>query len=250
MKPTYKILFGFVAASAWLIAGSVTIPNAFTANTTAKASEVNENFSAVKTAVDGNAGDIATNKSGIATNKTNITTNANNMITGVNAANGLAGGGNSGSVTVRRADGYVSVHPSAFMVYKHDSNDCILHVDHFLFAFRPSTDSDCEAVAHITLPDHAKITSFSCKVQKVAATGGTILLHKVDETAPSTVAQLLIPSVTGTYSLSTPTINDDPVVDNSTYSYYITLDPNDDTSGASANHTRLYTCRVGYTYDY
>ena len=97
MKPTHNILFGLVAASTALIAGSVTIPHSFTANTTAKASEVNANFSAVKTAVDGNAGDIATNKSGIATNKTNITTNANDIATNksdiTTNANGVARGG-------------------------------------------------------------------------------------------------------------------------------------------------------------
>ena len=85
MKPTHKILFGLAATSAWLIAGSITIPNTFVANKTAKASEVNANFSAVKTAVDGNAGGIATNRTGIATNKTNITANATGITT--NATN-------------------------------------------------------------------------------------------------------------------------------------------------------------------
>jgi tail collar domain/collagen triple helix repeat protein len=41
-------------------AGTVTIPNTFTPETKAKAAEVNANFSAVATAVNGNANDIAT----------------------------------------------------------------------------------------------------------------------------------------------------------------------------------------------
>ncbi len=42
----------FAGSSTW--AGSVTIPNTFVAGTTARASEVNANFTAVKTAVDDN----------------------------------------------------------------------------------------------------------------------------------------------------------------------------------------------------
>ena len=41
-------------------AGSVTIPNTFTAGTPAKAADVNANFSAVATAVNGSANDVAT----------------------------------------------------------------------------------------------------------------------------------------------------------------------------------------------
>lgn len=51
-------IFGGVAA---LYAGTVTIPNTFTAGTTAVADEVNANFTAVKTAVDDNASNITTN---------------------------------------------------------------------------------------------------------------------------------------------------------------------------------------------
>lgn len=49
----------FAGSSSW--AGSVTIPNTFVAGTTARASEVNANFSAVETAVDDNDARIATN---------------------------------------------------------------------------------------------------------------------------------------------------------------------------------------------
>jgi uncharacterized protein (TIGR02145 family) len=68
-------LIGLVAASALLTAGSVTIPNTFRANTTAKAAEVNANFNAVKTAVNGNAADISANANDIATNKADINAN-------------------------------------------------------------------------------------------------------------------------------------------------------------------------------
>lgn len=63
-----KLIFSTLAAfftATTLCAGEVTIPNTFSANTKAKASEVNANFTAVKTAVDGNVADIATNKADI-----------------------------------------------------------------------------------------------------------------------------------------------------------------------------------------
>jgi len=53
-------LLGLIAGSVLMWGGSVGTLTTFQANTKAKAAEVNANFSAVKTAVDGNAGDIAT----------------------------------------------------------------------------------------------------------------------------------------------------------------------------------------------
>ncbi len=58
--------------STFSIAGEVTIPNIFTAGTPAKASEVNDNFSAVKTAVDDNNASILTNTREISSNDSDI----------------------------------------------------------------------------------------------------------------------------------------------------------------------------------
>ena len=71
MKTTH-ILIGLMATGSIMIAGSVTIPNTFVAGHTAKASEVNANFSAVKSAVDGNANDIATNVHDIGTKQNRV----------------------------------------------------------------------------------------------------------------------------------------------------------------------------------
>jgi len=164
MKPIYKILLGLVAASAWLIAGSVTIPHSFTANTTAKASEVNANFNAVKTAVDGNADDISDNANDIATNKADITTNANNIagtITDINATGGLSGGGNSGSVTVRRADGYVSISSAAFL--PDNESGCVMDRSTLAISFNnASSITNCKAIAPVSLPDGATLKSLTC----------------------------------------------------------------------------------------
>lgn len=52
-----SIIITFAPTIAW--AGSVTIPNTFTAGDPAKAAEVNENFTELEIAVNGNAADIA-----------------------------------------------------------------------------------------------------------------------------------------------------------------------------------------------
>jgi hypothetical protein len=69
MKMQLTILFAIVVFSVGgATASEVTGLTSFTSGTPAKASEVNDNFSAVKTAVDDNAADITTNASDVATN--------------------------------------------------------------------------------------------------------------------------------------------------------------------------------------
>ena len=60
-----------------LMAGSITVPNTFVGGTPATASEVNANFSAIKSAVDDNDSRITTNAGDISANTSNITANTN-----------------------------------------------------------------------------------------------------------------------------------------------------------------------------
>ena len=62
---TYLISVVFVSVTSPAWAGSVTVPNTFVSGTPAKASEVNDNFSAVKSAVNDNDGRITTNTTNI-----------------------------------------------------------------------------------------------------------------------------------------------------------------------------------------
>jgi uncharacterized protein (TIGR02145 family) len=111
MQTAYRnILIGLLAGGAMLSAGSVMIPNSFTAGDTAKASEVNDNFNAVKTAVNGNvadisasANDIATNTHDIVTNKANIATNVNDIVANKTTIEDMA------SMWVRDHEG--NIHP-------------------------------------------------------------------------------------------------------------------------------------------
>ncbi len=116
MKTTH-IIIGLMAAGSMIMAGNVTIPNTFTANTTAKAAEVNANFSVVKNAVNDNAADITTNATNISTNSRKIATNEtniNNKVSSVTASGGLEASRTGNEVTIKRAGGYISVHSSDF----------------------------------------------------------------------------------------------------------------------------------------
>lgn len=75
MKNTHYITVAvaalFISSTAW--AGTLTIPNTFTAGSPAVAADVNANFTAGKTAVDDNNTRITANTASAATNATNIT---------------------------------------------------------------------------------------------------------------------------------------------------------------------------------
>jgi hypothetical protein len=178
MQTAYRnILIGLVAGGALLSAGSVTIPNEFTANTTAKASEVNANFTAVKTAVDGNAADITTNATAIATNASAIA----GTITGVNAGAGLGGGGTSGDVNVSLSATSVPISASAFES-KNETNDyceLVRHADYVYFA-TTSTSSSCKAYASVPVPNNATIIGVKCWATHNDATTDTVIkLHEI-----------------------------------------------------------------------
>ena len=78
MSIQIRILLVLVAAMlgfSELQAGSLTIPNSFSANTPAVAADVNENFSAVKTEVDDNAAAITTVETAVGVNDARIINN-------------------------------------------------------------------------------------------------------------------------------------------------------------------------------
>ena len=249
MKPTRNILFGFVVASATLIAGSVTIPHSFTANTTAKASEVNENFSAVKTAVDGNANDIATNKA-------DITTNANNMITGVTATGGLTGGGNSGSVTVRKKDGNISIPPTAFI--SHRDSECPMIRDYYSAYFDSThiTISYCRAHAPVSLPNGAAIKSLTCTFYNNdpnISSNPSVNLYKYRFSTYTGFAYSLLEVRSGDDKDEAQTItengtnSDEFTVDNGQYKYTLTYAPPQRTDQAG-NIQKILGCSIEYSY--
>jgi len=96
-------------ASGALHAGPVGPLTTFSANTTAKASEVNGNFTAVKSAVDDNDGRIASNAAGVATNAAGIASNAAAIASKQNRVTGACVVGSS--IRTVNADGTVVCEP-------------------------------------------------------------------------------------------------------------------------------------------
>ena len=277
MKQTHKILFGLVIASAALMAGSVTIPNTFTANTTAKASEVNANFSAVKTAVDGNAGDIATNSSNISTLNSNkqkrvsatcaagssIRTinedgtvvcetddDAGGDITRVTAGGGLEGGGGSGDVTLTLSNARVSIHPSAWKAQ--DPDRCVYYTNaQYGWFDDSSSNNNCVAYGSISLPDGATIAELTCGIYNHSASDVTVKLYRapINGGAAETIGTLVLNDNDTNVHVKGYDAFDAGVatVDNENYSYLLSFDPPGDTATAN-NKYRIYGCNVKYAY--
>jgi len=272
---TKQILIGMIAAGSILMAGSVTIPNTFTAGGIAKASEVNENFSAVKTAVNGNANDISTNSNDIATNENNITTNAekiavnetaittkqNNITGGCGTGKSIrvvygdgtvaceddndttynAGGGISiDGTTIKRADGFVSVSALAFR--SNDDQDCKLKVYSsvpYIFFSRSSSVNNCMGFANVSLPQGATVTSFSCKMHKddhQSSEKLKVSLMKVSINSWILASVELEASHNNSaWITETDTTISTAVVDNELYAYYLRFDPPDNTDDAGGD---------------
>ena len=284
MKPTHTILLGLVAASAALMAGSVTIPHSFTANTTAKASEVNENFSAVKTAVDGNAGDIATNKSDISDNISRITTNENNisnnanaiarnkgvildnqdditdnanniagMISGITAGGGLTGGGTSGDVTIKRASGSVAISAVAFRPADESAGCSMTYTALFAYFNDTSTNDNCKAYAPVSLPDGAHLDEIRCYVYNNDSASPTITLYMMANNKTDNAQYAFYSMTSSGKSDSIQTLSDDtanPValaeVRNNMHSYFMYYSPHNTSSADDSR--KLRGCTIDYSF--
>ena len=255
MKPTHTILLGLIAASASLIAGSVTIPHSFTANTTAKASEVNENFSAVKTAVDDNNNRIKGNTEDIRTNITNIQTNAANIadaITDINATGGLTGVGSSGSVTVRRADGYIAIAPATFAASE-DTNCSLQRNSRYVYFDSGTTYAYCVAYAPVFLPDGATIKDLSCYFQNNdTSTTANPVVEFYRSRYDTNSGNKILSAESGDDSAARQRGYDNTIdsskakVDNEHYQYVLVYDP--PKTNSAGTKQQLFGCTVGYSF--
>jgi len=128
-------------------AGTVTIPNTFSSGSAAVAQEVNDNFTAIKTAVDDNDSSINSNGGNISTNTTNITSNTADI------------------AALQASTGFASV--SAFAFQDEDaSRNCrwTVNVGTSAGYYAVGGDADCDPVAGIQLPHGVTVKSLSCTV--------------------------------------------------------------------------------------
>ncbi len=259
----HNILVGSILIGSVLVAGNVTIPNSFVANTTAKASEVNANFSAVKSAVNGNASDIAANANGIATNKSDIQTNATNIankVTDVTAENGIVITRTDDNISVGLRGGALPIHGTAFTVSDERSNNCELYryKDYIRFS-TTSTSAGCKAFASVPIPARAKPTRLACRYIHNDSTAHTVF----------TMYEQHSNFNFGVPSYYTMTNNDIATIDDGTTDTHVQVGAEDVTlpqfffnsgpstytiewapsaSNSAGNHEKLYDCLVYYVY--
>lgn len=275
---TYLISMVFVLITSPVWAGSVTIPNTFSSGTKAVAADVNDNFSAVKSAVDDNDTRITDNAANVTSNTTNkqnrvagacgagyairsvnadgsvvcqADTNSGGDITDVTAGPGLTGGGTSGSVAVKLASGAVSVSSSQMQPADYR---CIGQRDGIDFYWPSSnTYSACRAVAGVNLPQDATLTGLKCRLYDNDISGSSYVTLNVIElypytlnttlyTTPSTVDKSISQMVETT--TSSTTIH----VDNYTHAYSLTWHSSAHDTSVVSTYARFSGCRISYTY--
>ena len=217
--------------------------------------------------MDGNAGDITTNAANIATNKSDISSNANDIatnasdittnttniakaITVANATGGLAGGGSSGEISIRRADGYVAIAPATFSVSE-DTNCSLRRNSRYVYFDSGTTYGYCVAYAPVFLPDDATIKDLSCYfLNNDGSTGSNpkVELHARRYDANS--GRVILTAYSGDDSVDRQKGYDSNIpasyttVNNKDYQYVLVYDP--PKTNSAGTKQQLYGCTVGY----
>src|SRR5262245_1073470 len=199
-----------ISVSATLFASSVTLPFSFTAGSLVRASDMNANFAAVKTAVDDN--------------HARLTTLENKL---------------SGAVSV-------SIH--GFTEF-FNLGVCVLQRNQNMLYFQNS-GVGCIATAQISLPHGSTVQNLSCLVYDNSATGNIYPASLTRVNLSTGVVQSVITTNqtstnAGLQTLTANTFLASAVVDNNAFAYY--LEVAFDTTGLSpATDLRLHGCKVGY----
>jgi len=213
---TYKtLLLAFSAlTTTTVIAGEATIPNTFSSGTAAVAAEVNDNFTALKTAIDDNDSKI----------------------------NAPSGGFVSVSPQAfQNEDVFADPATCLWTLFNTD----------FGYYSSSSTSPLCDAVAGIQLPHNASITSFNCYFRDGSIANSTrarLYRHNIggfSELIFETPFTEGNGATTQALSDTTPVNPGDEVVDNQNYAYSIMLDYDGGTD-ADSTAIRFYNCTVGY----
>jgi hypothetical protein len=210
------VLAAALSAPSW--ASDVTLPHTFSAGQRARAAQVNNNFTAVKDAVDDNDERITDLESQVA------------------------------------EIGAVSVPPLAFTYEPNDGLGGCTFQRIMTYAFFNNATGNCNAGAPVTLPHNATITGVSCLLydNQAAPSISQIVLQRISLTSGdsdglyfkfNSTTDSASPVLYGTVDNGIP---DGSLVDNTEYVYYITVTFS--TAGLSpTTNLRLYGCKVEYT---
>ncbi len=211
---TYKtLLFAFSAlGTTAVLAAPATIPNTFSSGTAAVAAEVNDNFTALKSAIDDNDSRIST----------------------------PSGGFVSVSAQAFRNEWTV------------DACRWYSQQGFYGFFSGTSTSSTCDAVAGIQLPHNASITSFNCYLWDTSVANSInakLYRQNIDGSASEIIFETPLTEGNASniqaVSDAIPANPGDEVVDNQNYAYSIMLDFDGGTDTVSSS-IRFYGCTVAY----
>ncbi len=199
-------------------ASEVTLPNEFIGGERARASEVNENFDAVKEAVDDNHARIAALETGTVS---------------------------------------ISIHAfNEFYSGSNDDTDCdfrrILN-----YAYFNENGSSCIASAPVTLPDGATITGGRCLLydNDSQAAPNIYPISLVRSSLDTGTNEVIYSSIAPTLTQAEPQeralapedgITDGNLVDNDAFTYFLTIGF-DNTGLSSADGLKLYGCKISYS---
>ncbi|MDH5786186.1 MAG: hypothetical protein OEZ16_11350 [Chromatiales bacterium] len=245
------------------VAASLTVPNSFTAGTTAVAADVNANFDAVQTAVntkqDRVTGTCAAGSSirAVAADGTvtcEVDNDSGGDITGVTAGAGLQGGGTTGTVTLRAANGTVSInHRAVHSAYIGTTFTCQPYqtLGYSYFA-DTGTSNICDYIAGVNLPDGSTPTSMWCRVYDNDGTASSVTaqLKRMFYTTGVEETLFTTPGVGDgtTVQVASDVTNAFPgAVNNSQYSYSLVVDFGGNTAAVNTNK-RFYNCYINYTF--
>jgi hypothetical protein len=273
MKTLYSLLATMLSIALTIplaIAGEVTIPNTFTSGTTAKAAEVNDNFTAVKTEVDDNNLRIEA-----------VETQTQNMDTGCPAGEAIAKIATNGTIECeadtdttysagtglnltgtqfRIEAGDVSISAQAFdseIISTLQVQYCVLHKGAttpyaFFIKITGATNAACDAVAGVQLPDNVVMTGLHCLVldndasndlhgelwRASMVTPDPQLIYTTDPSVDSAQPQ----TISGTTA--------DPLrttVDNGLYTYHVVMNYSTNNFETLGGNGVFYGCRISYT---
>ncbi len=214
LNHTYKALLVALTAlgATTALAAPATIPNTFSAGTAAVAADVNDNFTALKAAIDDNDSKINTPSDGFVSVSAQAFRNEQTIDT--------------------------CRWRSAQIQYGFFSNT--------------STSTACDAVAGIQLPHNASITSFNCYLYDTSVANSVnarLYRQNIDGSASELIFETPITEgnavITQALSDTTPANPGDEVVDNQNYAYSIMIDFDGGTDTVSTA-IRLYGCTVAY----
>ena len=173
-------------------------------------------------------------------------------ITEVIAGAGLSGGGTTGAVTLKRASGSVSVSGVNFKPY--NSTGCDAYSSTYYYYYTSSTDSNCESLAGVFLPDGATLTGLSCMLYDndgVSYSSYAILWRSsiADFSSDNLFSTPATTNSPSPQTLQDNTSNTSPnVVDNSLYNYYVHWKSNSHDTSAVGTNAKIYNCTISYTY--